>query len=38
MLPMGDEVWRTQRGNNACCQDNEIGWFDWTLLDRYDDT
>ena len=36
MLLMGDEVRRTQRGNNnAYCQDNEISWFDWTLLERY---
>jgi glycogen operon protein len=36
MLSMGDEVRRTQRGNNnAYCQDNEIGWFDWTLLERH---
>ena len=35
MLLMGDEVRRTQRGNNnAYCQDNEISWFDWTLLER----
>ena len=28
---MGDEVRRTQRGNNnAYCQDNEISWFDWS--------
>ena len=33
MLLMGDEVGRTQRGNNnAYCQDNEITWFDWTLV------
>jgi glycogen operon protein len=32
MLLMGDEVGRTQRGNNnAYCQDNEISWFDWSL-------
>ncbi len=38
MLLMGDEVRRTQRGNNnAYCQDNEISWFDWTLLDRHPD-
>ncbi len=38
MLLMGDEVRRTQRGNNnAYCQDNEIGWFDWSLLDRHPD-
>ena len=29
---MGDEVRRTQRGNNnAYCQDNEISWLDWSL-------
>ncbi len=38
MLLMGDEVRRTQSGNNnAYCQDNEISWFDWTLLDRHAD-
>ena len=32
MLNMGDEMGRTQRGNNnAYCQDNEISWVDWTL-------
>jgi glycogen operon protein len=32
MIHMGDEVRRTQRGNNnAFCQDNETSWFDWTL-------
>ena len=35
---MGDEVRRTQRGNNnAYCQDNEIGWFDWALLKKHAD-
>ncbi len=35
MLSMGDEVRRTQRGNNnAYCQDNELSWLDWTLLER----
>jgi glycogen operon protein len=35
MLLMGDEVRRTQRGNNnEYCQDNEISWFDWDLLKR----
>jgi len=30
MLLMGDEAWRTQRGNNnGYCQDNELSWFDW---------
>jgi glycogen operon protein len=36
MIAMGDEVRRTQRGNNnAYCQDNEISWFDWTLLAKH---
>jgi len=35
MLLMGDEMRRTQRGNNnAYCQDNELSWLDWSLLDR----
>ena len=30
MLQMGDEVRRSQQGNNnAYCQDNEISWMDW---------
>jgi glycogen operon protein len=34
MLNAGDEVLRTQRGNNnTWCQDNELGWFDWNLLE-----
>ena len=38
MLLMGDEVRRTQQGNNnAYCQDNEISWFDWSLLERHAD-
>jgi glycogen operon protein len=38
MITMGDEVRRTQRGNNnAYCQDNEISWFDWKLLERHGD-
>ena len=38
MILMGDEVRRTQRGNNnAYCQDNETSWFDWTLLSRHAD-
>jgi glycogen operon protein len=38
MLSMGDEMRRSQRGNNnAYCQDNEIGWLDWTLLERHRD-
>ena len=32
MLCGGDEVGRTQKGNNnAYCQDSEISWFDWNL-------
>ena len=35
MMLMGDEVQRTQGGNNnAYCQDNETSWFDWTLLEK----
>jgi glycogen operon protein len=38
MLLMGDEVRRTQRGNNnAYCHDDELTWFDWGLLDRHAD-
>ncbi|MET8563485.1 glycogen debranching protein GlgX [Streptomyces flaveolus] len=35
MLCHGDELGRTQRGNNnAYCQDNEISWVDWDLTDE----
>ncbi len=38
MLLMGDEVRRTQRGNNnPYTLDDETTWFDWTLLDRHPD-
>ncbi len=38
MILMGDEVRRTQRGNNnAYCHDNEISWFDWSLLTKHGD-
>ena len=38
MLLMGDEVRRSQGGNNnAYCQNNEISWFDWALLARHGD-
>jgi isoamylase len=38
MILMGDEVRRTQRGNNnAYCQDNEISWFDWSMVERHAD-
>lgn len=35
MISMGDEVRRTQQGNNnPYCQDNEISWFDWDKVDE----
>ncbi|MCA9232000.1 MAG: glycogen debranching protein GlgX, partial [Planctomycetales bacterium] len=35
MMVSGDEVLRTQKGNNnAYCQDNAISWFDWKLVRR----
>ena len=35
MLTGGDEVARSQMGNNNCyCQDNELTWFDWNLDER----
>jgi isoamylase len=35
MICGGDELGRTQRGNNnAYCQDNEISWYDWALGDE----
>jgi isoamylase len=38
MILMGDEVRRTQRGNNnGYCHDDEGNWFDWTLLTRHAD-
>jgi glycogen operon protein len=38
MILMGDEVRRTQYGNNnAYCQDNETSWFDWTLVAKHSD-
>jgi isoamylase len=38
MLLAGDECRRTQAGNNnAYCQDNEISWFDWKLIDKHAD-
>ncbi|QMU79104.1 glycogen debranching protein GlgX [Streptacidiphilus sp. PB12-B1b] len=34
MLVAGDEMGRTQGGNNnAYCQDNQVGWIDWSLRD-----
>jgi len=38
MFGMGDEVRRTQQGNNnAYCQDNSTSWFDWTLVSKHAD-
>jgi isoamylase len=38
MILMGDEVRRTQRGNNnGYCHDDETTWFDWTLVDKHAD-
>ncbi|MCX5385796.1 glycogen debranching protein GlgX [Streptomyces sp. NBC_00083] len=35
MLVAGDEMGRTQGGNNnAYCQDGEVSWVDWSLLDQ----
>ncbi len=35
MLLAGDEIGRTQRGNNnGYCQDNEVSWFDWLDADH----
>src|SRR5262249_61048558 len=38
MMVMGDEMRRSQQGNNnAYGQDNEISWLDWTLLGKHAD-
>jgi len=38
MLLMGDEVRHTQGGNNnPYCQNNEISWFDWRLVEKHAD-
>ena len=35
MILHGDEMGRTQRGNNnVYCQDSELSWMDWTLAER----
>jgi glycogen operon protein len=37
MVLLGDECRRTQMGNNnAYCQDNEISWFNWKLVEKHD--
>ncbi|MFM7314714.1 MAG: glycogen debranching enzyme, partial [Cyanobium sp.] len=36
MLGMGDEMARSQQGNNnAYCQDNDISWLNWNLLESH---
>jgi isoamylase len=38
MLLMGDEIRHTQLGNNnAYCQDNELSWFNWDLVEQHQD-
>ena len=38
MILGGDEMLRTQQGNNnAWCQDNEISWVDWSLVEKNGD-
>ncbi len=38
MFVMGDEVRRTQAGNNnAYCHDDESTWFDWSLVEKHAD-
>ncbi len=35
MMLFGDECRRTQQGNNnTYCQDNQLSWFDWTLVEK----
>jgi glycogen operon protein len=39
MLLGGDEFRRSQKGNNnAYCQDNEISWYDWEMLEQNKET
>ena len=39
MLTMGDEVLRTQQGNNnPYCHDSELTWFDWAQLETHAET
>ena len=36
MFVAGDEIRNSQHGNNnAYCQDNEVGWLDWTNVDKH---
>ncbi|MGA8329804.1 MAG: glycogen debranching protein GlgX [Mycobacterium sp.] len=35
MISHGDEIGRTQNGNNnVYCQDSELSWMDWSLVDK----
>ncbi|SPM28034.1 glycogen debranching protein GlgX [Mycobacterium terramassiliense] len=35
MIAHGDELGRTQNGNNnVYCQDSELSWMDWSLVDK----
>ena len=35
MISHGDEIGRTQRGNNnVYCQDSDISWMDWSLCEK----
>ena len=38
MMVSGDEILRTQKGNNnAYCQDTDVSWFDWRLVEKNSD-
>ena len=38
MIAHGDEIGRTQNGNNnVYCQDSELSWMDWSLVDTNSD-
>jgi isoamylase len=38
MIAHGDEIARTQNGNNnVYCQDSELSWMDWSLVDKNSD-
>jgi len=38
MILAGDEFARTQKGNNnSYCQDSDISWVDWSLLEKHQD-
>jgi len=38
MIAHGDEIGRTQHGNNnVYCQDSELSWMDWSLVDKNSD-